>query len=98
MAFNELKVVPTAKEMMAAASADHIYEAVDAYLMKHSGFSTMNIVGVLAMLGKNHIEDIRKLFEYLFSGRKYGIRGFLDRAMNISWMLERDNDLLAPND
>ena len=94
MAFNELKVIPSADELMVAASADHIYEAIEAYLLKHSGFSTTNIIGILAMLGKDHISDIRRVVEYLFGGGS--IRGFLDRVINIAWMLERDNDFLAP--
>jgi hypothetical protein len=97
MSFNELKVIPTVAEFAAAKAGDDIYEAIDAYKEEHPDFSTINIVAILAMLGASHIEDIRVLLAYLFGG-KYGIRGFLDRAINIAWMLERDNDLLAPND
>jgi len=94
MSFNELKVIPSAKEIDAAIAADRIYEALVAHLEKNPGFSTGNILRIITVLGE-HAASVRKLIEYLFSGG-VEIKSFLDRAINIAWMLERDNDILAP--
>jgi hypothetical protein len=97
MAFNENNVMWTTEEILAAVAMDRIYEKVDAYLKEHPDFDTKVLIGILGLLGKDHITDMITFVRYLFTGDE-GIRGVIGKLAYLLCMLERDNDWIAPND
>ena len=91
MAFNDLIVMWTADELLAAHAADRLYEMGDAFFKENPDFSTGQIIKFVTALAKDHVGDLVTLVKHLFTSGK-GIRGFADRLKDILVMLERDND------
>lgn len=91
MAFNDLIVMWSADELLAAHAADRIYEMGDAFFEANPDFSSGVVIKFITALAKDHAGDLITLVKHLFTGGK-GIRGFCDRTKDILVMLERDND------
>ena len=96
MAFNENNVMWTSEEILAADALDRIYDMVDAYLKEHPDFDTKVLIGLLTNLAKDHVSDMVTFVSYLFTGDE-GIRGTIGKITYLLCMLERDNDLIAPD-
>ena len=86
----------TSEEILAASALDRIYEMADAYLKTNPDFSTKVLIGLLTGLAKDHLSDMVTFVRYLFTGSE-GIRGTIGKVTYLLCMLERDNDLIAPD-
>jgi len=92
--FSEDRIMWNSDECRAGSSSDFIYHRIKDYLDEHEP-SRMNLLGLATHLVADDEARMHfvNLVSFLFGGKKT-VKSFIDRAISVAVMLERDNGLL----